>query len=153
MGADLLLDAGSAGKTFDDPGRGVAVKPGGRFPIQQDRAVAAFPNAQVDRTGGAWSEGDGDDLSAFPGDRQGAMSSLHCQVFDVGSEGFRDPQPVEGQETGQGVFAAAGEAGLNQEHSKFVAVETDRVRFIGTFGLRTCTAGEWAINASSTQYR
>lgn len=53
MGADLLGDAGSAGETLDDATGGVAVKPDGPFPVQKDRAVAAFADAQVDRTGGA----------------------------------------------------------------------------------------------------
>lgn len=61
------------------------------------------------------------------------MAPLHCHVFDVGSESFRDTQPVEGEQTGEGVVAAAGETGLDQDHSKFVAIETDRVRFVGHF--------------------
>ena len=35
------------------------------------------------------------------------MATLHAEVFDVGAQGFGDPQPVQGQQRGQGVVPVA----------------------------------------------
>ena len=37
----------------------------------------------------------GDDLAAFADDGEGAVTAFEAEVFDVGADGFGDPQPVE----------------------------------------------------------
>jgi hypothetical protein len=43
-------------------------------------------------------ERDGDDLAALAGDGQGPVPALRAQVLDVGADGLRYPQPVQGQQ-------------------------------------------------------
>jgi hypothetical protein len=60
--------------------------------------------SQVDRAGGARRERDDGFLAAFADDRQGAVSALDRQRFDVRGDGFGDPQPVEGEQRDQRAF-------------------------------------------------
>ena len=48
-------------------------------------------------------EGDGNDLAALTGDGHGPVTSGKADLVDVGADGLKDPQPVEGQQRHQGV--------------------------------------------------
>jgi hypothetical protein len=80
--------------------------------------------------GGAWRERDGDDLPAFAGDHQGAVSALDAERLDVGVRGFGDAQPVEGQQGDQRVLDWRAEPGGDQERTEFVAVQSGGVGFV-----------------------
>ena len=56
--------------------------------VQQDRSLVTFPDTQVDGSGGAGSEGDGDDLAALATDGQRPMSPLQPEVLNVGAQRF-----------------------------------------------------------------
>ncbi len=106
------------------------VQTSGAVSVQEDRPFFTFPDTQVDGTGGAGCEGDGGDLAALTGDRQRPMPAFHPEMLNVGVQRFGDPQPVQGEQTCQGVVAATGEAGLDQEHAEFVAIQPGGVRLV-----------------------
>jgi hypothetical protein len=84
---DLLGQPGAAGDAADDPSGAVPVQPlpgsGG-----EDRSFAALADGEVDRAGGARGERDDGFPAALAGDRQGPVSSLGPQGFDVGAGGL-----------------------------------------------------------------
>jgi hypothetical protein len=59
---------------------------------EEDRAVEAVDDDQVDRPGRSRGHGDGDDLAAFAEHRQGAVAAFDAEGADVRTEGFGDPQ-------------------------------------------------------------
>jgi hypothetical protein len=69
---DALGDPGPSGDAAHDPPGGVTVDPC-TVGADEDRAVAAFTDCQVDGPGGAGRQGDGDDLAAFAQDRERAV--------------------------------------------------------------------------------
>ena len=80
------------------------------FPVggEEQRALGALADGQVDGAGGARGERDGDDLAALAGDDQGPVPALEAQVLDVGAGGLGGPQAVEGEQGDQRVLVAAG---------------------------------------------
>ncbi len=48
------------------------------------------------------------------------------ELFDISVEGFGDAEPVQRQQASQAMIPAAGEAGLDEEHTELVAIQTDR---------------------------
>jgi hypothetical protein len=48
-------------------------------------------------------------------DPQSPVASFDGEVFDVGAEGFEDPQPVQRQLRDQGMVTAAGQARGDQQ--------------------------------------
>lgn len=81
MRRDPLVDPGSLGQAAHYAGGGVTVQASGPVPVHQDRTVVTFVDAKVDGPARAWRQRDGDDGSAFAGDRQGAMPPHHPEVF------------------------------------------------------------------------
>jgi hypothetical protein len=63
MRPDTLADPSAARDPSDDPG-GAAPVQSAAIRGQEDRPVATLADGQVDRTGGAWCQRDGDDLAA-----------------------------------------------------------------------------------------
>jgi hypothetical protein len=61
-------------------------------------AAGAFADGQVERPGGTRRQRDDDDHAALGGDGQGPVAPFQAQVLDVGADGLRDPQPVQGQQ-------------------------------------------------------
>ena len=51
------------------------------------------------------------------------MAALEVQVVDVGTEGFGDAQPVEGEQRRQGVVPGGAQPGLDEERAELVAVQ------------------------------
>ena len=102
--------------------------------VQEDRSFLPFPDAQVDGPSRPRRERDGDDLASLTGDRQRPVPPLQPKMLDIGVQSFRDAQPVLCQQTRQPVVAAASQTGLDQEHPKFVAIQTGSVRFIVQLG-------------------
>jgi hypothetical protein len=80
--ADVLGDPGAPGDPADGAGGAVPAQP---FPVRGDEegSFGALADNQVDRTGGARGEGDGDDLAALAGDDQGPVPAFQAQVLDV----------------------------------------------------------------------
>ena len=74
-------------------------------PSDEDRSFDALADGQVDRSGGAWCERDGDDLASLAQHGKGAMAAFDAEGLDVRSEGFGDPQPVDGQQRHERVLA------------------------------------------------
>ena len=91
--ADGLVDTGATGDAANDPAGAVAVHPLAVRP-KEDRAVESFADGEIDGSGGARCEWDGDDLAALAQHGEGAVSAFDAEGVDVGAEGFRDPQPV-----------------------------------------------------------
>ncbi len=56
----------------------------------EDGAVAAFPDREVDRSGGPRREWDRHDLAALAQDRQRPVPTLETQRFDVSPGRFGD---------------------------------------------------------------
>jgi len=126
---DVLGNPGPAGDPADDPPSAMAVQPppiGG----QEDGSFAALADRQVDCPGSARRERDGDDLHALAGDHQGAVPALDAERLDVGVRGFRDAQPVEGQQGDQRVFRRRAEPGADQQRAELVAVQSGGVRLV-----------------------
>jgi hypothetical protein len=61
----------------DDPARAVAVEAFAIDP-EEDRALAALADCEIDRTGREWGERDGDDLAALAQDGKGSMSAFEA---------------------------------------------------------------------------
>ena len=74
--------------------------------------------------------GNGDDLAALADHDHGAMAALEPECFDVGADGLRDPQPVEGQQRDQRMVPGLREAGGHQQAAHLVAVEADGVGLV-----------------------
>ena len=91
---------------------------------------AAFADDQIDRSGGAGRERDGDVLAALAQDQQGAVTAFQAESFDVGTDRFRHPQPVQRQQRDQGVIASAGEPGRDQHRADLVAVQAGGVGLV-----------------------
>lgn len=82
VGTDRLGDPGPAGDPAHDPSRPVTVETptaGG----DEDRALGAIPDGQVDRPCGPRRERDGHGLAALSKDSEGPMASLHTERLDV----------------------------------------------------------------------
>jgi len=58
------------------------------------------------------------------------MAPLHTKLPYVGIQRFRDPQPVERQQTGQRMIPATTKSGLDQEHAQLVAIQPSGMGFI-----------------------
>lgn len=74
---DGLVDACLAGETTNDAPGGVAVEPPA-VAAKEDRPLDPLTDRQVDGTGGAWGELDGDDLAALSG-----MVRVRCPAFEA----------------------------------------------------------------------
>ena len=150
VGTDGLGESGAAGDPADDGRRRVG--PAAARQELGNRAVAAFPDGEVDGSGGARGERDGDDFVALAGDNQGPVPALQSQVLDVSAGRFGDPQPIQGEQRDQRVLTGRAEACGDQQGAELVAVQADRVRLVVQPGRRTCAAGEWSSSSSSTVY-
>ena len=56
---------------------------------EEDRARRSLPDVEVDRPGGAGSEGDGHVLAPLAHDLERAVPTLEVEVVDVGAQGPR----------------------------------------------------------------
>jgi len=81
---DELGDARALCHSANDPARTVAVEAVAVDP-EEDRALTALADCEVDGTGRAWRERDGDNLAALAHDGEGSMSAFEAQRFDVGT--------------------------------------------------------------------
>jgi len=90
---DGLADAGTPGDPSHDPASAVPVHP---LPVgsEEDRAVESFTDGQVDRTGGAGCQRDGDDLAALAQHGQGAVSAFKAELVDIGAEASEIRRPL-----------------------------------------------------------
>jgi hypothetical protein len=109
---------------------------GGTVPVealtatgQQDRAIGAFADDEVDRSRRARGEWHGDCLAALAKHHQRAVAAFQSESFDIGADRLGDAQPVQCQQRDQRMFAGAGQAGGDKHRSEFAAVE------IGGIGL------------------
>ena len=68
--------------------------------------------------GGALDERDGDQLAALAQHGQRAVPALKSKVVDVRGQGFGDPQPVDRQQTDQGVLGGGAQFGRNQQRTQ-----------------------------------
>ncbi len=71
----------------------------------EDGSFGAFPDGEIDGAGGARRHGDDDGLAAFATDPQRVVSSFEADISDVGAEGFRDAESIQGEKACQGVIA------------------------------------------------
>jgi hypothetical protein len=128
--ADWLGQPGASGDAANDPPGTVPVQPlpGGG---QENRALAAFADRQVDRPRSPRRERDHGLLAALTDDRQGAVPALHAQRLDVRADSFRHPQPVERQQRNQSMLGRAGQPGCHQNGAGLVAVQADRMGLAG----------------------
>ena len=90
MGSNALYDAGFAGDAVHDPGGSVTVEtsPVG---VEEQRALAAFADREVDGAGRSGREWDDYGLAALAQNGQGAVSSFETERLDVRTSCFRDP--------------------------------------------------------------
>jgi hypothetical protein len=113
----------------DDPPGAMAVQPP---PVRgkEDRTISAFIGGQVDRSGGAGCQRDGDDLAALAGDGKGPVPAFQAQLLDVGAGGLRYPQPVQREQGDQRMLGRRAEPGSDQHGAELVAVQSGAVRFV-----------------------
>ena len=81
---DELGDTRALCHSANDPARAVAVEAAAVDP-EEDRALTALADCEVDGTGRAWRERDGDNLAALAHDGEGSMTAFEAQRFDVGT--------------------------------------------------------------------
>jgi hypothetical protein len=62
------------------------------------------------------------------------VASFDGEVFDIGTEGFGDPQPGQCQQRDQGVVTAAGQPGGDQQGADLVAIQTNRPGLVVQLG-------------------
>jgi len=58
------------------------------------------------------------------------VAPLEAEGLDVGSQGFADPEPIDGQQRDQGVLCRPAEAGGYEEGADLVAVEAGGVGLV-----------------------
>src|SRR5205085_1814979 len=80
--ADRLVDPRPASEAPHDPPRGVAVEALAVSP-DEDRPLGPFADGEIDRSGRARRQRDGDDLAAFAEHGEGAMAAFDAERFDV----------------------------------------------------------------------
>jgi hypothetical protein len=69
---------------------------------EEERAFAVFADGKVDRPRDAWRKRDGDDLAAaLAGDDESSVPALDAQGSDIGADGLRDTQSIEGHQRDQ----------------------------------------------------
>ena len=73
-----------------NPRRGVPVE-SATVVAEEDRAISAITDREIDRSRRARRERDGHGLAAFADDAQGAVAALEAESFDVGADRFRHP--------------------------------------------------------------
>ena len=129
MRPGFLRQPGAASDPADDPPGAMPVQPP---PVsgQEERAITSFCDGQVDRSGGAGRERDGDHLAGLASDDQGPVPALQAQVLDVRAGRFGDAQPIQDEKRDQRVLTRRAEARGNQERTELVAVQADRVRLV-----------------------
>ena len=147
----MFGDPGAAGDPADNPGGAVPVQPlpaGG----EEQWAFGALAGGQVDGSGGARRERDGDDLAALAGDDQGAVAAFQPKVLDGGAGDLGDPQAVQRQQGDECVLGGRAESGGDQDRAVLISVQCRGVRLVVQAGRRTCAAGECSRSSSSTAY-
>ena len=97
---------------------------------QEDRALAAVSDREIDRAGGPGRKRNDDDLAALAENPQGAVAAFDAELFDVRTDRFGDPQPVECQQAQQRMVTGVAEPGRDQHGTDLVAVQAGRVRFV-----------------------
>jgi len=90
VGSNVLRDAGVASDAGDGPGRRMTIEPSAIYTKEQ-RAFAPFANREVDSASGSRSERHDHGLAALAQGREGAVSALKSERFDVRSSCLRDP--------------------------------------------------------------
>ncbi len=125
VGPYLLGNSGPAGNPADDPPGAVLVQP---LPVSrgEDRAFAPFAGVKVDRPGGPRASGM---TARLPPLRVIARARCPRSVperLDVRSGGFRDPQPVQGEQRDQGMLGFGAKACGDEEGADLVAVQPGR---------------------------
>ena len=104
-----LGDPRTARDPADDPPGTVTIQPPATR-RQEHRSFAAFADGQVDGTGGARRQRDGDDLAALADDHQGPVPALDPQGLDVRTGRLRYPQPVQSEQGDQRVVGGRAES-------------------------------------------
>ena len=129
VGRNGLGDPGAAGNLADDPPGAVPVQPP---PVrgQEHRPVHALADGQIDRSGSARRQRDGDDLAALAGDGQSPVPAFQAQVLDVGASSLRDPQPVQREQGNQRMLDRRAEPRGYQQGPELVAIQSDGMRLV-----------------------
>src|SRR6056297_1846926 len=104
------------------PVESAAVVPG------QQRPIGPFPDGAVDRPCGPGGEGDQRRSVSLADDPKRAVAVGECEVLQVSTAGFGDPQGVESEQAGQQGVVAARQASLDKEGAEFVAVQPEASR-------------------------
>jgi hypothetical protein len=115
------------------------------FPVvtYPDRAVASFADGPVDRAACARHERVSAGLLPLP-----MMRGHEGHVFDVGTAGFADPEPVQPQQHGQRGVAWSNRSAVNRKRPS--SPRSSPHRSVGcTVGRRTYWAGLEGIRPST----
>ena len=147
--SDPLGDPCFAGDAPHDPSRCVPVQPGA-VGVEEDRALQAFANGQVDGPGDTWRQRHRDELAALAQHGQGAVAAFLAERFDVGTDRLRHPQPVQRQQRHQGVIARRREPSGDQDGAELVAVKVGDVGLVVDPRSAECAAGECSMTPSSS---
>jgi hypothetical protein len=129
VGSHALGDPGPSADAAHDPPGSVSVDPLA-VGSDEDRAVAAFADRQIDGPRRPGCERYGHDLAAFAHDGERAVAALEPEVIDVCADGLGDPQPVESQQADQRVVPAAGQPRGDQHGADLVAVQASGVGLV-----------------------
>jgi hypothetical protein len=126
---DGLGHPSAASDPPDDPGGAVPIQPSA-IRTQKKRPVAALADGQVERPRRPRGQRDGGHLAALAGDHQGPVPALDAQRLNVRADGFRHPQPVQGQQRDQRVLGRHPEPGSDQQRAELVAIQCGGVRLV-----------------------
>ena len=126
---DWLVDPGSTGDAPYDPAGGMPVK-APSIGADEDGSRQALADGEVDSPGCAWRQRHRHNLASFAHHRQRPVAALEPEGLDVGANGFRYTEAVQGEERDEGVLGRCAEARSHQERADLVTVEGDGVGFV-----------------------
>jgi hypothetical protein len=123
---DPLGDAGTTGDAPHDPRCRVTVE-SHTVVCKEEWAFAAFTGREIDRACGARCERDRDHLASLAQNRERAVAAFESERFDVGADGFGDPQPVQCQQADERVITRRADTSGDEHGTNFVAIQPCRV--------------------------
>jgi hypothetical protein len=91
-------------------------------PTTEDRALVAFTDSQVDRSGRTRHPRNEGGLVALPDDVKSPMATLEAEILDIGGARLGDPKAVQSEQDGQRGIVAIEPLSGEQKCAQLVAV-------------------------------
>jgi hypothetical protein len=119
--ADRLVDSGMPCQATYNTGCLMPIHPipGVR---NEDWTFGSFTNREIHRACRPRCKWHDHGVAALAHDSQCVVASFEAKIINVGTDCFRGSQPVQGQQTCQGMIPRTGQASLDKEGSEFVSI-------------------------------